>query len=162
MSGPDSGARFRDVLGRFASGVTVVTSVDGDGRPAGLACQSFASLSLDPPLVMFCVARTSTSWPRIAATGRFAVNVLAEDQREVCRAFAVSGADKFAGVGWTASPRGTAHLDGALAAIDCAIEDVHEAGDHLIVVGAVRELRDRRDHGPLLYFRGDYAAGAFH
>lgn len=161
MSGPESGAGFRDVLGRFASGVTVVTSVDGDGVPAGLACQSFASLSLDPPLVMVCVARTSTSWPRIAATGRFAVNVLAEDQREVCRSFAVSGSDKFAGVGWTASPHGTAHLDGALAAIDCAIEDVHEAGDHLIVVGAVRELHDRRDHDPLVYFRGRYAASAF-
>lgn len=153
---------FRDALGRFASGITVITSIGLDGAPTGFACQSFSSLSLDPPLVLFCVARTSTSWPRIAATGRFAVNILAADQRDVCRAFAASGGDKFAGVDWTPSPHGTAHLDGALAAIDCAVADIHEAGDHLIVIGDVRELRAQREHGPLLYFRGGYAAGAFH
>ncbi|MFB4317662.1 flavin reductase family protein [Actinomadura sp. 21ATH] len=152
--------RFRDVLGRFASGVTVVTSIDGDA-PVGFACQSFASLSLDPPLVMLCPSRASTSWPRIEATGRFAVNVLAEDQRDVCARFAASGGDKFAGLPWTASAHGTAHLAGALATIDCSIADVHPAGDHLIVVGAVRELRDRRDRLPLLYYRGAYAAGTF-
>ncbi|MFD0902855.1 flavin reductase family protein [Actinomadura sediminis] len=149
-------AAFRDALGRFASGITVVTSIDAAGRPAGFACQSFASLSLDPPLVLFCVARTSTSWPKMAGTGRFAVNVLAAGQRDVCRAFAVSGGDKFAGLSWTRSPHGTAHLDGALATVDCTIADVHEAGDHLIVVGSVRELDARDGGGPLLYYRGDY------
>jgi 3-hydroxy-9,10-secoandrosta-1,3,5(10)-triene-9,17-dione monooxygenase reductase component len=151
--------RFRDTLGRFASGITVITSVD-DGRPVGFACQSFASLSLDPPLVLFCVARTSTSWPRIASTGVFAVNILAADQRDVCTAFAVSGADKadkFAGLAWRASEVRTAHLDGALATIDCEIAETHDAGDHLIVVGAVRRLQEGRDHPPLLYFRGAYS-----
>ncbi|WP_067168743.1 flavin reductase family protein [Microtetraspora niveoalba] len=152
-------ARFKDVLGRFASGVTVITSIDGEG-PAGFSCQSFSSLSLDPPLVLFCVSKSSTSWPRIAATGRFAVNILAADQQDVCRAFAVSGADKFAAVDWTRSPYGTAHLEGALATVDCHVADVHDAGDHLIVIGAVRELRDGRDHPPLLFFRGAYAQAA--
>ncbi|MEV5828985.1 flavin reductase family protein [Spirillospora sp. NPDC052242] len=152
---PDEAA-FRDALGRFASGITVVTSIDDAGRPAGFACRSFASLSLDPPLVLFCVARTSTSWPKMAGTGRFAVNVLAAGQRDVCRAFAVSGGDKFAGLAWTRSPHGTAHLDGALATVDCTVADVHEAGDHLIVVGSVRELDARDGGGPLLYYRGDF------
>ncbi|RSN67529.1 flavin reductase family protein [Actinomadura sp. WAC 06369] len=152
---PDEAA-FRDALERFASGITVVTSIDAAGRPAGFACRSFASLSLDPPLVLFCVARTSTGWPKTAATGRFAVNVLAADQRDVCRAFAVSGGDAFAGLAWTRSPHGTAHLDGALATVDCTVADVHEAGDHLIVVGSVRELDARDGGGPLLHYRGDF------
>ncbi len=156
----DLSRTFRDVLGRFASGITVVTSLADDG-PAGFACQSFASLSLDPPLVLFCVAKTSTSWPRIRATGRFAVNILAADQRDECRAFAVPGGDKFAGTAWSRSVHGTAHLDGALAVVDCLIDDVHEAGDHHVVIGAVRDLRDHRDHPPLLYFRGAYADGVF-
>jgi hypothetical protein len=90
---------FRRVLGNFASGVAVITApgTDGDG-PAGFACQSFASLSLDPPLVVFMVGRTSASWPRIARAGVFCANILGADQQELCRAFAVSGADKFAGV----------------------------------------------------------------
>ncbi|MFI9045903.1 flavin reductase family protein [Streptomyces sp. NPDC053427] len=152
---------FRDIVGRFASGITVVATLGDDGRPAGLACQSFASLSLDPPLIMLCVGKSSTSWPTIEAAGRFAVSVLAEEQRDVCAALGRSGPDKFAGIDWRASSHGTVHLDGALATVDCALEAVHEAGDHLVVTGRVTELAARDDGSPLLYFRSAYAAGAF-
>ncbi len=151
---------FRHVLGHFASGITVVTSLDGDA-PVGFACQSFASLSLDPPLVLFCPSNTSSSWPRIWQTGRFCVNVLAADQQEVCQAFAARGGDKFTDVRWSVSGNGTAILDDVLAWVDCTIQEVHEAGDHYVVIGRVEELHTQRQHRPLLFFRGDYAAGAF-
>ncbi|GAA2670849.1 flavin reductase family protein [Streptomyces lunalinharesii] len=152
---------FRDVLGRFASGITMVATLDADGAPAGLACQSFASLSLEPPLILLCIGKNSTSWPRIAAAGRFAVSVLAEEHRAACASLAASGTDKFAGLSWRPSPHGTVHLDGALATVDCALDAVHEAGDHLIVTGRVLDLTAREDGTPLLYFRGGYATGAF-
>ncbi|WP_328323328.1 MULTISPECIES: flavin reductase family protein [unclassified Streptomyces] len=154
-------AVFREVLGRFASGITVVASADADGRPVGLACQSFASLSLDPPLVMLCVGKSSTSWPHVARTGRFTVSVLAEEQREVCAALGGRGGDKFDGVGWTVSEHGTVRIDGALATVDCALHDVQEAGDHLVVTGEVLDLAARPDGSPLLYFGSAYAAGDF-
>lgn len=154
---PVEPGEFRRVLGHFASGVTVVTALDADG-PTGFACQSFASLSLDPPLVAFMVARTSTTWPRIAAAGTFCVNVLGADQGGLCRSFAVSGADKFAGVGWTPTPAtGSPRLNGAPAWIDCAITTVHTGGDHLIVVGRVADLGAEEDGGePLLFHRGRF------
>ncbi|MFE8013898.1 flavin reductase family protein [Streptomyces antibioticus] len=154
---PSVNARmFRTVLGQFATGVTVITGLDSDER-LGLACQSFSSLSLDPPLVLFCAGRTSTSWPRIRRSGRFGVNILAEDQREVCAAFGSTSAPKFDVVGSRRTPGGTVVLDGVLAWLGCAIEAVHEGGDHDIVVGRVRELRmERQDDGPLLYFRGGH------
>lgn len=148
------GPALRRVLGSFASGVVVVTGSTPDG-PVGMTCQSFASVSLEPPLVLFCPARTSASWPRIQVTGRFVVNVLAADQQEVCQAFAQRREDKFAGIGWTPSREGPV-LDGALAQVHCDVADVHPAGDHLIVVGAVRQLGLAREHGPLLFFRGGY------
>ncbi|MFE0701959.1 flavin reductase family protein [Streptomyces sp. NPDC058872] len=154
---PVEPGEFRRVLGHFASGVTVVTALDADG-PAGFACQSFASLSLDPPLVAFMVARTSTTWPRIAAAGTFCVNVLGADQDGLCRSFAVSGADKFAGVDWAPAPAtGSPRLNGAPAWIDCAITTVHTGGDHLIVVGRVAALGAEEDGGgPLLFHRGRF------
>ncbi|MEU8616574.1 flavin reductase family protein [Streptomyces sp. NPDC048623] len=156
---PVDRGEFRRVLGHFASGVTIVTALDEDG-PAGFACQSFASLSLDPPLVAFMVARTSTTWPRIARAGRFCVNVLGADQGALCRAFAVSGADKFAGVTWTPAPStGSPRLTGAPAWIDCEITAVHTGGDHLIVVGRVTALdaTDGPEGGdPLLFHRGRF------
>lgn len=149
-------AEFRNVLGHFASGVTIVTATDGT-TPVGFACQSFSSLSLDPPLVAFFVAKTSTTWPRIEKAGRFAVNILAEDQEDLCRGFAVSGADKFAGVAWAAEPGGPPILDGVLAWIDCTLENTVPGGDHLIVIGRVRDLAaDGGDRGPLLFHRGAF------
>ncbi|MFK4065935.1 flavin reductase family protein [Streptomyces sp. NPDC029674] len=154
---------FRRVLGNFATGVTVITAPPagdaGEGAgPAGFACQSFASLSLDPPLVSFMVARTSTTWPRIARAGVFCVNILGADQGDLCRAFAVSGADKFAGVAYDAAPvSGSPRLAGAPAWVDCTIQAVHTGGDHLIVVGRVDALGATEDDAdPLLFHRGAF------
>lgn len=153
---PVDAGEFRRVLGHFASGVTIVTAHDDDG-PAGFACQSFASLSLDPPLVVFMVARTSTTWPRIARAGSFCVNILGADQGELCRSFAVSGADKFAGVTHEPSPAtGAPLLTGVPAWIDCRIHAVHTGGDHLIVVGRVESLGGAADGEPLLFHRGAF------
>lgn len=146
---------FRSVLGHFCTGVTVIAGLDGDD-PAGLACQSFSSLSLDPPLVLFCPGRTSKSWPRIRRGGRFSVNVLAEDQRDVCEAFGSSTGTKFGSVGWHLTSAGAVVIDGVLAWLDCSIERVHDGGDHEIVIGRVRELRIERDHRPLLFYRGGH------
>ncbi|MEV5608008.1 flavin reductase family protein [Streptomyces sp. NPDC052225] len=157
---PVEAAEFRRVLGSFATGVTVITAPgpEADDPPAGFACQSFASLSLDPPLVAFMVARTSTTWPRIARAGVFCVNVLGADQGELCRAFAVSGADKFAGVPYDRAPvSGSPRLDGAAAWVDCAVHAVHTGGDHLIVVGRVTALGTApTDTAPLLFHRGRF------
>ncbi|MCX3286720.1 flavin reductase family protein [Streptomyces sp. NEAU-H22] len=156
---PLDAREFRRVLGNFATGVAVITAppATGGGSPAGFACQSFTSLSLDPPLVAFMVGRTSTTWPRIARAGVFCVNVLAEGQDELCRAFAVSGADKFAGVAYDAAPvSGAPRLTGAVAWIDCAIHAAHTGGDHLIVVGRVNALGAEDTDGPLLFHRGRF------
>ncbi|MFI1399357.1 flavin reductase family protein [Streptomyces sp. NPDC020681] len=147
---------FRRVLGSFATGVTVVTAYDEDG-PAGFACQSFASLSLDPPLVVFMAGRTSTTWPRIARAGVFCVNILGEDQGTLCRGFAVPGADKFAGVAHTPAPAtGSPLLDGVPAWVDCTIQTVHTGGDHLIVIGRVEALGAAAESAPLLFHRGQF------
>lgn len=145
---------MRRVLGHFASGVTIVTGADGD-QPVGFACQSFTSVSLDPPLVLFCPAHTSSTWPRIRAAGTFSVNVLAEDQTELCLAFATSGGDKFAGLDWHPTAWGP-ELDGVLATVHCTIEAVHTAGDHDVVIGRVQRLVTHREVGPLLFFRGQF------
>ncbi|WP_405565437.1 flavin reductase family protein [Streptomyces sp. NBC_01180] len=156
---PVDPGEFRRVLGHFASGVTVITAHDDEG-PAGFACQSFASLSLDPPLVAFMVARTSTTWPRIAQAGSFCVNILGADQGGLCRAFAVSGADKFSGVAHEPAPAtGSPLLTGVPAWIDCRIHAVHTGGDHLIVVGRVETLGGAAEGEPLLFHRG--ALGRF-
>jgi 3-hydroxy-9,10-secoandrosta-1,3,5(10)-triene-9,17-dione monooxygenase reductase component len=149
-------AHFRNVLGHFGTGVAIITSIEDDGQPCGMAVQSFSSLSLDPPYVFFAPAKTSTSWPRIKATGKFCANVLSEDQEELSRNFAVSGGDKFANVAWHETGNGTPVLDGVLAWIDCEIEAEHDAGDHSIVIGRVLELDVERDGRPLLFFRGGY------
>lgn len=149
-------AEMRRVMGQFASGVTIVAGTDaGTGEPVGFACQSFTSVSLDPPLVLFCPAHTSTSWPRIRSGGVFSVNVLAEDQLDICKAFATPGGDKFAGVAWHETPWGPS-LDGVLATVHCDIEAVHPAGDHDVVLGRVRRLVTHREAGPLLFFRGQF------
>ncbi|MFE1438167.1 flavin reductase family protein [Streptomyces sp. NPDC058739] len=151
---------FRRVLGNFATGVAVVTApaAADEASPAGFACQSFSSLSLDPPLVAFMVGRASTTWPRIARAGAFCVNVLAAGQGELCRGFAVSGGDKFAGVAYDAAPvSGAPRLTGTVAWIDCAIHAVHTGGDHLIVVGRVDALGAAGTGEPLLFHRGRFA-----
>ena len=148
-------ADYRRVLGHFPSGVTVVASEDADG-PVGFACQAFSALSLDPPLVLFSVGHTSTTWPRIEATGRFCVNFLAADHEQLCRTFAVSGGDKFAGVEWSQSELGSPILAGAHGWVDCTIEATYPGGDHTIVVGRVHGLDADGESTPLIFHRGAF------
>lgn len=149
-------ATYRQVLGHFPTGVTVIAGMDGD-EPVGLAVGSFFSLSLDPALVGFCVDRSSGSWARMSGSGSFCVNILGADQEDVCRVFATSDDDKFTGIGWKAAESGSPLIDGVLAWIDCAIEAVHDGGDHEIVVGRVLGLDVAGEGDPLVFYRGGYA-----
>jgi flavin reductase (DIM6/NTAB) family NADH-FMN oxidoreductase RutF len=146
---------MRDVLGHFASGVTVLTA-DTDEGPIGFTCQSFSSLSLDPPLVAFAPARSSRTWQRLRTIGRFCINVLAEGQGAVSQNFARSVPDKFAGVRWTPSPHGSPVLDDVVAWIDGELWAEYDGGDHTIVVARVLDLGASADRRPLLYHRGSY------
>lgn len=148
-------AVLREVLGHFASGVAVVTARGPDG-PLGFTCQSFASLSLDPPLVSFAPARSSTTWPRIREVGAFCVNVLADDHEQLSANFARSGVDKFAGVDWRPGPTGAPVLDGVSAWIDCELWNEYDGGDHTIAVGRVLDLGADAARLPLLFYRGRY------
>jgi flavin reductase (DIM6/NTAB) family NADH-FMN oxidoreductase RutF len=147
-------AEFRRVLGHFATGVTIVTAME-DGEPVGFTCQAFTALSLEPPLIALAPAKSSTSWPKIAKAGAFCVNILAEHQAELCRAFAVSGADKFASVSWRRGLTGAPILDGALAHVECDLGIIHDAGDHELVTGTVRSLGIGEGE-PLIFYRGDF------
>ena len=154
--------RYRDVLGMFATGVTVVTSMSGD-KPVGMTCQSFSSVSLEPPLVMFCPAKTSRAWPLMRQAGFFCVNFLSAEQREISNGMATKGVEKFHGVDWKPASTGAPLIDGVLGYVDCSIDRVYDAGDHYIVVGRVEELdigdgSQARDvvETPLLFHRGAY------
>jgi flavin reductase (DIM6/NTAB) family NADH-FMN oxidoreductase RutF len=148
--------QFKEAMSRFVTGVTIVTALE-EGTPVGFSCQSFVSLSLDPPLVALAPAKTSTSWPRIARARTFCVNVLSDRQSEVCRNFAVSGGDKFVGVLWHPADIGGAPIiEGSLAWIDCELELVHDAGDHELVIGKVLKL-ELGEGEPLVYYRSGFA-----
>lgn len=148
---------FRRVMGHYPTGVTVVAALEDD-RPVGLAIGSFFSVSLEPPLVGFCVARTSSTWPRIEAIGSFGITVLAEDQQETSGRFASKVEDKFEGETWVGAPvTGSPLIQGGLEHIDCTLHSVLDGGDHSIVLGRVQYLDVHRDDvGPLLFFRGGY------
>lgn len=152
----ESSRKFRDVLGRFCTGVTVVTSVS-NGHPVGMTCQSFSSVSLDPPLVLFCPSKSSHAWPQMQRAGFFCVNLLSHDQLDLSNTFAKKGVDKFAGVSWRSSATGAPLLDGVLGWVDCTIYAVHEAGDHYVVIGRVMDLGVEEAPHPLLFYRGRYA-----
>jgi len=145
-------ALYRQVMGHFPTGVVIVASPG----PVGTAIGSFQSLSLDPALVLFSITKTSSSWPKIRETGVFCVSVLAEDQEHVSRAFAQSGADKFAGLGYKPMGTGSPRIDDCVAWMDCDITDVFDGGDHDIVVGSIREMGVEREVKPLIFFRGGY------
>lgn len=147
-------SEFRAVLGHFASGVTVVAAMEDEG-PVGFTCQAFAALSLDPPMVALAPAKTSTSWPRMVKAGAFCVNILADDQQDLCRTFAVSGGDKFSGVAWRLGQAGTPVLEGVLAWVECELDAIHDAGDHELVTGRVLEL-GLGSGSPLLFYRGGF------
>jgi 3-hydroxy-9,10-secoandrosta-1,3,5(10)-triene-9,17-dione monooxygenase reductase component len=148
------GGLYRAVLGHFASGVVVVTGMHDDG-PAGFTCQSFFSLSLDPPLIALAPGKSSTSWPKASLSGNLCVNVLAAEQEAVARTFADSSADKFAGLGWSPAAHGAPRIEGALAWIDCMVETVQEAGDHWLVVARVVDL-EANEGEPLLFYRAGF------
>lgn len=149
---------FRRVLGQFPTGVTIIAT-HHEGVTSGLAVGSFFSVSLDPPLVGFCVGRQSNSWKRIQPAGHFVVNVLSERQTELSGIFAGKSTDKFNGVPWSPGPaHGSPRIDGCLAHIDCALEAVVPMGDHEIVIGRVHALDVAAgvDAGPLLFYGGTY------
>jgi len=146
---------FRSVLGHFATGLVIVTCADAGG-PIGFTAQSFSALSLDPPLVLFCPSKSSTTWPSIRQVGTFCVNVLGDDQQELCQRFAVSGGPKFEDVGWTSNAEGLPLLNDCIAYIECSLYEIHDAGDHEIAIGRVLDLRPGRPSQPLVYFRGMY------
>jgi 3-hydroxy-9,10-secoandrosta-1,3,5(10)-triene-9,17-dione monooxygenase reductase component len=150
--------RFRSVLGHLPTGVTVITAHGADG-PTGVAANSVTSVSLDPPLILFCPAKSSTTWPSIRAAGRMCVNVMAGHHEELSRQFARKAADRFAGVAWHERAGGPA-LDDAVAWVECELLQEHDAGDHTIAVARVTAI-DADEHAqPLVFFRGRYGAVA--
>ena len=149
---------FRDALGCFATGITVITALDEMKAPVGLTANSFTSLSLDPPLVLFCVDRTIKSFQAMHQNRHFAVNILREDQQHLSRQFAKSGAEKWNGVTFESWETGCPIIDGCIANLECDVESLFEGGDHVIIVGKVRRMKFEKDASckPLLYFRGKY------
>jgi 3-hydroxy-9,10-secoandrosta-1,3,5(10)-triene-9,17-dione monooxygenase reductase component len=160
---------FRHVLGQFCTGITIITTVrdrrDDDAErgsglvPVGFACQSFAALSLDPPLVLFCPTKVSRSWQAIEASGHFCVNLLTEKQKHVSARFGSKEPDKFAGIDWYPSKNyGAPVIEHSLAHIECTVASVHDGGDHFVVFGAVQSLSEvpKVKPRPLLFYRGEY------
>ena len=150
------GATFRTVMGSYPTGVCAITAMDSDGGPAGMIVGSFTSVSLEPPLVGFLPAKNSSSWPVIAAAGKFCVNVLGSDQQDVCRQVTAKGDEKFAGLDYAIADNGMVVIAGAIARIDCTIHSVIDAGDHYFVLGDVLALAVTRDGDPMLFHRGRY------
>jgi flavin reductase (DIM6/NTAB) family NADH-FMN oxidoreductase RutF len=148
---------FREALGRFATGVAFVTAAPG-GEPAGLIVNSLTSVSLAPPLIAFCPARSSLTWQRMRHAGHFAVNILARGQEGFAERATPPGSERFTGLDWDSGPAGTPLLTDALAAVECEIVAEHPAGDHWIVVGRVDHLRATPIEDPLIFFAGEYAA----
>ena len=149
---------FRQAMGHFATGVTVVTSIGDDGEPVGTTASAVTSLSLDPPLVLVCFDRESQTLQAIRAHGAFAVNVLAAPQQHLSANFARRGlAAAWDGVRHRPGPTGSPRLDGVLAALECTVENRFPGGDHEIVVGRVHDVEISDDEArPLLYWRGSY------
>lgn len=150
------GRQFRTAMGQFCTGVTVITTVTPDDVPVGFACQSFAALSLDPPLVLFCPMKTSRSWKVIEQSKKFCVNVLSNNQQHVSAAFGAPGEDKFAGIEWDRSPLDLPVIKHSLSWVDCTLDRVDDGGDHFIAVGRVQTLGEVLQDKPLLFYRGGY------
>lgn len=147
---------FRTTLGHFPTGVVAITSMDENGEPTGMAVGSFTSVSLDPPLVAFLPDKSSSTFPKVRANGRFCVNVLGSHQQAVCRSMSRKGGDKFADVAWTPTELGSPRVHDSVAWIDCSISAIHDAGDHYIVVGEVHDLDIGEAGAPLVFFQGGY------
>jgi len=152
---PIESQELRRVMGHFATGVTVITTVDKDGKPNGLTANAFMSLSLNPPLVLISVDKGATCYACFEMQNGFTVNFLSEDQEDISRRFATKGADKFAGIQWRAGSNGAAILEGVLAFVECKISQCYEGGDHTIVVGEILNA-NAAGNRPLLFYKGKY------
>lgn len=147
---------FRAVMGRFASGVTIVTAVDDEGTDHGMTVSAFASLSLEPPLVVICIDHVASMHDLLLTAPYFAVNVLTAGQEPLARRFAETGAQRFTGIGFTRGERGLPMLNDVLAHVECRRVAHHDGGDHTIIVGET-ETAVVREGRPLLYYRGGFA-----
>lgn len=159
IPGPETGRELRDALGRFATGVTVVTAQGAQG-PVGITANSFASVSLDPALVLWCPAKSSSRFPVFTEAEHFALHVLGSDQRDLAAHFVRHGMD-FDGIEWTSGPGGAPLLGHFLARFACRRVAAHDAGDHVIVVGEVIEAA-AREGAPLVFSQGFYGSFAHH
>ena len=157
VSQPITAADFRHVLGHLPTGVTIIITADGGGGPFGMSANSVTSVSLEPPLILLCPAKSSTTWPSIRACRRFCVNVMASHQTEATLAFARRGVDRFEGVPYRPRPAGPG-LDDAVAWIECELDAEHDAGDHTIVVAKVLAIEAAGQGEPLVFFRGGYGS----
>ncbi|WP_454915825.1 flavin reductase family protein [Xanthobacter sediminis] len=160
MTTLDLDARFdprelRNTLGRFATGIAVVMAADAEGL-MGVTVNSFSAVSLDPPLVLFCMARSLNSLPRLEKVTAYSVNILLESQQEVSNRFATAGEDKFAGTRWEHGPSGAPRLLPAHASFECVPYAHYDGGDHVIFVGRVVHMHAEGEDAPLLYYRGRY------
>ncbi len=153
---PIDSRSFRKALGCFASGVTVVTCLHPDGRPVGVTVSAFSSLSLDPPLVLFCLGKSTSSLESFRTHTHFAINILAEDQKDLSIRFASRTEDKWAGVSWEKGQGGVPLLPGCIAQLQCRLTQTVDGGDHLIFIGEVEQLHHSEAGSPLVYFRGAY------
>lgn len=148
---------FRRGASHFVTGVTVATTLDQDGRPVGLTVNSFSTVSLEPPLVLFCLGRDSDGFEAFSGAAGYVIHVLGSDQEDLARRFATKGIDKFDQSDWEPGMGGLPVLAGTLAVFECDVFRVDEGGDHLILLGEVRRLRYQGEvRGALGYFRGAY------
>ncbi len=147
---------FRAALGQFTTGVTIVTAVDEQGRRVGLTANSFNSVSLDPPLVLWSLSKHSSSMPALKTAAAYAVNVLGADQRLLAERFARRGVDRFEGVAWRPGLSGAPLIDGAVATFECVPRSHHDEGDHIIFVGEVTHCRRRVGAVPLVFHGGRF------
>jgi flavin reductase (DIM6/NTAB) family NADH-FMN oxidoreductase RutF len=148
---------FRNCLSRFATGITVVTCMDAKGVPHGMTVNSFNSVSLDPPLILFSLARDARSLASFEAATSYAVNVLAADQMDMSQKFSMAGEEKWQDTNWSTGEHGAPVLDGVMATFECRPETTADGGDHVIFIGRVEQCDQREDANPLLYFAGRYA-----
>ena len=146
---------LRRVMGHFATGVTVITTFSKSGEMHGLTANAFTSVSLIPPLLLICVDKKADSYPCFEETGVFTVNILASDQEDLSRKFAVSGGNKFEGVSYRRGGNGAPILNGTIGHIECKVAATHDGGDHTIYLGEIQEA-ETREAKPLLFFRGGY------
>lgn len=146
---------LRRVMGHFATGVTIITTISKDGAPFGLTANAFTSVSLDPPLLLISVDKKAESYPYFEESKVFTVNILGQEQEGLSRRFAVSGGDKFQGVAYRAGANGAPILEGALAFLECRLYAVYAGGDHTLFLGEIDEA-ETREIKPLIFYRGGY------